>query len=119
MESGQNFSQVLQLWTASLSLRLFQRRFVKMIEFVTKDAVIYYPAQCELEMRTGSAQLKLNYHRKKRATVERVLFAECTPCPVGNVPRACCKHLAALLFTLEEFGRLGFTTGSLVRTDVE
>ena len=45
-----------------------------------------------------------------------MLFAESMPCPSGNAPRANSKHLAALLFALEEFSRIGFTKE--VRVDV-
>ena len=62
-------------------------------------------------------------HRPKTADegarVECVLFAESMPCPSGNAPRAICKHLAALLFALEEFSRIGFTEERFVCTDVQ
>ena len=52
------------------------------------------------------------------ARVECVLFAESMPCPGGNAPRASSKHLAALLFALEEFSDFGFTKERFVCTDV-
>ena len=61
-------------------------------------------------------------HRTKAADegarVECVLFAESMPCPGGNAPRASCKHLAALLFALEEFSPIRFTKGRFMCADV-
>ena len=49
--------------------------------------------------------------------VKSVVFAECMPCPAGKVPRASCKHLAALMIGLEEFSLLGYTRNIPTCTD--
>ena len=125
LESKQELLQLLQLRTASLSLRFFQRGFVKKMEIAMKDAVICYQAQCEQgnENRVQSPQTRTgNYHRTKAvdegAMGEGVPLAECMPCPVGNATRASCKHSPALLFALEEFIRLRYTKERLVCMDV-
>ena len=38
----------------SNSLRLFQRGFIKKIELVAKDGLVFYKARCEPEMRSSS-----------------------------------------------------------------
>ena len=108
--------------TDSKSLRLFQRGFVKKIEVVAKDGLVFYRARCEPEMKSTSAyKLKMAVRTAdtdEGAVVEKVVFAECMPCPAGKAPRASCKHLAALMFALEEFSRLGYTRDPMTCTDV-
>ena len=51
------------------------------------------------------------------ATVDRFLFSQCSPCPAGKGPLASCKHIAGVLYGLEEFCRLGFTREAVTCTD--
>ena len=45
-----------------------------------------------------------------------VVCAECS-CPAGKAPYASCKHLAAFLYAMEEFSRLGYTQDPVTCTD--
>lgn len=130
-DSSSNFKAIAA--TDSKSLRLFQRGFVKHIEVVAGEnasaGYVFYRAKCEPEMRS-SANYKLKLAVKVRPgdvdseessadrEVERVVFAECMPCPAGKAPRASCKHVAALFFALEEFCRLGYARDVLTCTDI-
>ena len=126
-DSSRNFKAIAS--SDSKSLRLFQRGFVKHIEVVAKDAYVFYRAKCEPEMRS-SPNYKLKLAVKVRPCevdseegvadreVERVVYAECMPCPAGKAPRASCKHVAALFFALEEFCRLGYARNALTCTDI-
>ena len=70
--------------------------------------------QPEISLQTQSGTDHRTETADDGARVECVLFAESMPCPGGNASRSSCKHLAALLFALEEFSRIGFTKGRFV-----
>ena len=50
------------------------------------------------------------------ATVEKFLFSECT-CSAGRASHASCKHIAAVLYALEEFSQMGYTQESTTCTE--
>ena len=107
--------------THSKSLRLFKRGFIKKMELVARDGLVFYKARCVPEMRSSSPyKLKLAVETKlvdDCKAVKSVVFAECMPCPAGKAPRASCKHLAALMIGLEEFSFLGYTRDIPTCTD--
>ena len=103
-------------------IRLFQTGYVSNIKLVRQDDRVYFTAQCQPEMRRAS-----DYRNRfavecrpsvvsASATVQKFLFSECT-CPVGKAPHASCKHVAAVLYTLEEFSRMGYTWESTTCTE--
>ena len=118
-EAACNFKAISS--TDSKATRLWQRRFVKKVEVVAQDDIVYYRARCDPEMRS-SAPYKIKLALKTKRTPEclevlKVIFAECMPCPAGKAPRASCKHLAALMVGLEEFTLLGYTRDVVTCTD--
>ena len=80
-------------------------------------------ANCEPEMTSGANyKLKLVVKTVVREDgdrqVERVVFAECMPCPAGKSPCASCKHVAALMYALQGFSGLGYTQDTVTSTDI-
>ncbi len=119
-QSSSNFKAISS--TDSKALRLYQRGYVQKVEVTASGNVVFYKARCEPEMRTKKHyKLRLSVetvggdgHHSKSA--KDVLFAECS-CPAGKAPFASCKHLAAVLFALEDVSRNGFTRGMITCTD--
>ena len=94
------------------------------IQLVRVDRKVFFTAQCQPEMRTAS-DYKMLFAVESTlpppdsgcpASVSHFTYSECT-CPAGKGPRASCKHIAAVLYALDEFSRLGFVRESATCTD--
>ena len=98
--------------TDSKSCRIFKCGFVQKIEVARLDNHVFFRARCEPEMRTGTPyklRLAVDVVEKENKPVAIIRFTECLPCPAGKAPLACCKHIAALLYALEEVAKFGRT----------
>ena len=84
--------------------------------------IVYYKAHCEPEIKSiVPYQMKLGVEvvggrGGDAKSVTQVVYAECS-CPVGEAPRASCKHLAAFLYAMEEFSQLGYTRDCVTCTN--
>ena len=95
-------------------IRLIQAGYVSKIQLVRVDSKVFFTAQCQPEMRTAS-DYKIRFAVESTlpppdsgcpASVSYFPYSECTG-PAGKGPRASCKHIAAVLYALEEFSCLG------------
>ena len=118
--SSSNFKAISA--TDNSAMRLFQRGFVQAIQVAASNNIVYYKARCEPEMKsTVPYQMKLGVEVVEGSggdakSVTQVVYAECS-CPAGKAPHASCKHLAAFLYAMEEFSRLGYTRDRVTCTD--
>ena len=101
-------------------MRVFQRGFVHAIQVAASTNIVYYKARCEPEMKSPY-QMKLGVEvvggsGGDAKSVTQVVYAECF-CPAGKAPHASCIHLAAFLYAMEEFSRLGYTRDRVTCTD--
>ena len=103
-------SQTLSTWAWLIRLRLLQRMLSCTVRTGGEQSGISLQTQTGTDHRTKTAD--------EGARVECAHFDESMPCPGGDVPRASCKHLAALLSALEEFSCIRFTKERFVCTDV-
>ena len=95
--------------------------FVQKIEVAGLDNHVFFRARCEPEMRTGTPyklRLAVDVVEKENKPAAIIRFAECLPCPAGRAPLASCKHIAALLYALEEVAKFGCTLPLETCTDV-
>lgn len=106
----------------SKAVRLFKAGYVGKIRFVRDGDKVFFAAQCQPEMRSSSDyQIRFVVESsplvsKSSTTVQRFLHSQCS-CAAGRGPVATCKHIAAVLFGLEEFSRLGFTKETVTCTE--
>ena len=101
------------------SIRLFQTGYIQKVEVANRSSLVFYRARCAPEMKTRAdykLRMCVTVSGEKREVAEDVL-CDCT-CPAGKGPKGSCKHLAALMYALEEFTRLGFTRDLATCTDV-
>ena len=98
------------------SIRLFHSGYGQKIEVCKVDGHVFYKARCQPEMRTKTDyRIKLAVLGDPEAG-RSVTFASCT-CPAGKGPKASCKHIAALMYALEEFSCIGYTRDTVTCTD--
>ena len=118
--SSRNFKAISA--TNNSAMHLFQRGFVQAIQVAASSNIVYYKARCEPEMKsTVPYQIKLGVKvvggsDEDAKYVTEVVYAECS-CPAGKAPYASCKHLAAFLYAMEDFSRLGYTRDRFTCTD--
>ena len=89
----------------SKPIRLYQAEYVSKIWFVREWGKFFFG---QPEMRScADYQIKLVVKSSPPvanavAVVEKFIFSQCS-CPAGEGPLATCKHIAAVLYGLEEF----------------
>ena len=91
----------------SKAFGLFKHGHVQNIEVVTSESgdVIYIRCECLPEIKKNlKYKLKVTMINSGEQAGE-ITYACRSSCPAGKGPFACCKHLAALRFALEEFVR--------------
>ena len=98
-------------------VRLLQAGYVSKIQFVC-DIKMYFAGQCQPEMmlaatyRVRFVMDSIPAVRNSLARVEIFLFSQCSY-PAGKRPLATCKHIATVLYALEDFSRLGYANGAV------
>ena len=104
------------------AIRLFQAGYVSKLRFLRDKDKVYFAGQCQPEMRSATDyQIRFIVRStpgvgNAAASVDKFLFSHCS-CPAGKGPSATCKHIAAVLFALEEFCRLGLVKDTITCTE--
>lgn len=82
---------------------LFMCAFVKSCEFYKDNENIFFIAICSAEMKTNTDyEVKIHIHSHRC----EILKAQCQ-CPAGAGPGAACKHVSAVLFSIEFYAVTG------------
>ena len=99
-------------------VRLLQAGYVSNIQFVCDNKMMYFAGQCQPEMMSAATYRvrfvmdSIPAVRNSLARVEIFLFSQCSY-PAGKGPLTTCKHIATVLYALEDFSRLGYAKGAV------
>ena len=103
-ESNKDYKNI-----CSKAFGLFRHGHVQNIELAADAQCAHFRCACLPDMKkTLKYKLQLSMVKAGDRSGE-IVYASCHPCPAGKGPQASCKHIAALCYALEEFGRLQST----------